>query len=530
MGGNDFSKDNSSELKEDLRSLERYIEELSLFLPLPIFSINPRGGIVDINQAAQKLSGYTETETIDKDISFLFKDKIKAKRIFEQVLKKESIKDEELILAASKKKEIPVSISGTVRKNSEGEIIGVFWAVSDITEIKKFQKELEKKVEERTKKVEEKAGELEESRKALMNILEDVEEEKNKTSAIIQNFTDGLLFFNEENKLFLVNPRAKDFLGAGEDVIGKSILELSELKYSSSFGMLLKLLGEEKKKVYREELVLKENLILEASAIPVLMAKEKLGTLVILHDITREKTVEKLKTEFVSLAAHQLRTPLSAIKWTLKMLLDGDLGEITKEQKNFIEKTYTTNERVIELINDLLNVTRIEEGKYLYKPIPADLEEICQLALSFYGEEIKKKAIEFEFKKSKNKLPQVIVDIEKIKIAFQNFINNAIRYTPVGGRVTVSLKHDKKEITVQIKDTGIGIPADQKERIFTKFFRGTNAMKLETEGSGLGLYIAKNIIEAHGGKIGFESEKDKGTTFYFTLPTKEESTESLTNP
>ena len=240
----------------------------------------------------------------------------------------------------------------------------------------------------------------------------------------------------------------------------------------------------------------------------------------VLHDISREKMVERMKTEFVSISAHQLRTPLSAIKWTLRMLLDGDLGEINPEQREFIDRTYNSNERMINLINDLLNVTRIEEGRYLHKPIMYDMGEIMEYVIKPYREEAAKRQVIFGLERTKKKLPKVLLDVEKIRLAVENLIDNAVRYTPPGGKVTVSLNCDKKEIVVSIKDTGVGIPKDQQERVFTKFFRGANVMKMETEGSGLGLFIARNIIESHGGKIWFESEEGKGTTFHFSIPVK----------
>ncbi|GAH23077.1 unnamed protein product, partial [marine sediment metagenome] len=219
-------------------------------------------------------------------------------------------------------------------------------------------------------------------------------------------------------------------------------------------------------------------------------------------------------------AAHQLRTPLSAIKWTLRMLLDGDLGKITEEQRGFIEKTYKSNERMISLINDLLDVTRIEEGRYLYKPVLTQIENVVQFVIDSFKEKIRRKKIKLEFKKPRKKLPEVRVDVEKVRLAINNLLDNAIRYTPVGGRVTTSLKCGKKEIELSVKDTGVGIPEDQKERVFTKFFRGANVMRMETEGTGLGLFITKNIIEAHGGRVWFESEENKGSVFHFTLPIK----------
>ena len=365
-------------------------------------------------------------------------------------------------------------------------------------------------------------------RSALMNILEDVNEarmkaeaEKNKTLAIITNFTDGLLAFDEEYSLNLFNPQAERFFNVTHnDVVGRSIIELSQI---SSLSHLIKMLGPKYiKNISRKELVLKEkeDLILEVSTISIIRQKEKIGTLVILHDITREKRIENMKTEFVSIAAHQLRTPLSAIKWTLKMFLAGDLGKITKEQKDFLNKTYQSNERMIVLINDLLNVTRIEEGRYLYKPALADFQDLIKLTIKPFKERVKRKKLKFKFKGLKEKIPKIKIDAEKIQIVIQNLFDNAIRYTPSGGEIIISLDCDKKEIKFSVKDNGMGISKKQEKRIFTKFFRGVNAVKMETEGSGLGLFIAKNIIEAHKGKIWFESEQGKGSTFSFSLPFK----------
>jgi signal transduction histidine kinase len=257
--------------------------------------------------------------------------------------------------------------------------------------------------------------------------------------------------------------------------------------------------------------------------------EEKIGTLIILRDITREKTIERLKTEFVSISAHQLRTPLSAVKWTLRMILDEDLGEISKEQREFLEKTYLSNERMIHLINDLLNITRIEEGRFLYNVKSQDIIEIAEGIISPVKEVAQRKGLRFEFQKSKTEIPKLELDPEKISLVFQNLLDNAVHYTKTGGLVKISIDclKNKKEILISVKDTGIGISKAQQKRVFTRFFRGTNAIKTETQGTGLGLFIAKNIVEAHGGRIWFESKENKGTTFYFTLPVKEEFGEFL---
>lgn len=383
--------------------------------------------------------------------------------------------------------------------------------------------EVREKKEEALREAERRTKDLEMARTALMNMLEDVEEarkkaeeERDKTQAIITNFTDGLLLLDAENKLSLINPHAEKFFNIKkEDIIGKTISELNTLP---AVRPVMDLVGEEVKGIFRKEAQLNENSVLEVSTVQILIEKEKFGTLVILHDVTREKLIERMKTEFVSLAAHQLRTPLSAIKWTLRILLDGDLGEINQEQHDFLEKTYASNERMISLINDLLNVTRIEEGRYIYKPTLTDLETVTQFVVNSYKEEVQRRQIKFEFKKPETPLPQVLIDVEKIRLSIQNLLDNAIRYTPAGGSVTVSFSRGKKEVEVSIKDTGLGIPKDQQKRVFAKFFRAANVMRTDTEGSGLGLFIAKNIIEAHNGRIWFESEENRGSTFHLALP------------
>ena len=273
--------------------------------------------------------------------------------------------------------------------------------------------------------------------------------------------------------------------------------------------------------ISRREFSLNEKTVFEASVLEVAGRVGKIGTLLIIHDISREKMVEKMKTEFVSIAAHQLRTPISAIKWTLRMILDGDLGPINDEQREFLDKTYKSNERMINLINDLLNVTRIEEGRQVYNPVVADIEEVIRGLVSNYEDMARQKNLHLTFEKAVPVIPTVKIDLEKIKLVVSNLVENALKYTPAGGKIFVTLGEEDGNAMVEVADTGIGIPAEQQDRIFTKYFRSANAIKAETEGTGLGLFIAKNIVEAHGGEIRFVSEPGRGTKFSFILPPAE---------
>lgn len=396
------------------------------------------------------------------------------------------------------------------------------------------QKSLKAKVKSRTKKLRELAEKREEiirrrtkglrkSRKALMNILEDVEEakdeveqERDKTAAMLDNLPEGILFFNSNKELSSINPQAREFFDLNDkEVVGQKVEELKD----TSLSQLIEVIGEGLEKVRRKELKLEEGLIVEVTTVSMVRA-QKIGTLVLVHDVTREKRVQRMKTEFVSVAAHQLRTPLSGIKWTLKMLLEEELGELNEQQREFVEKTYKSNQRMISLINDLLNVSRIEEGRYVYEPEVTSLENIVREVLGNLEEEITQGDIELVFDKPEEPT-SIKVDTEKLRLAVKNLIDNAVRYSPEGGRVEVTIKQKKEEVQFSVEDSGIGIPEEQQDRIFSKFFRASNATHKQTEGSGLGLFITKNIIESHEGEIWFESESGEGTTFYFTLPNAE---------
>ena len=238
--------------------------------------------------------------------------------------------------------------------------------------------------------------------------------------------------------------------------------------------------------------------------------------------IERERTASRVKSEFVSLAAHQLRTPLSATKWAMKMLLDGDLGALAKEQKEFLNKGYEANERMIRLVNDLLDVAKIEEGKFGYVFGHDDICHIINEAISDQTILAQKRNIKIVFHEPSQRFPKIKMDIQKIRLAMGNILENAINYTLPGGSVEIMIESlYPKYLEVLVKDNGVGIPKDQMARIFSKFFRGRNVISMQTDGSGLGLFIVKNIIKRHGGDIWLESEEGKGTTARFTLPIKE---------
>jgi len=240
-----------------------------------------------------------------------------------------------------------------------------------------------------------------------------------------------------------------------------------------------------------------------------------------------EEKIEKLikissiKADNLSISAHQIRTSLSALKWIIKMFIDGDLGKLNAEQENLMKKAYEDNDRGIEIVSELLLANKTEdivEKKYDFNEIDI-IELIDDSILDFRGEAYTKE-IEIIFLKPNKEFGTVYADKEKLRIIFQNLLENAIKYSKTHGKIFISLKEKNDFTEISIKDSGVGISEEGKSKIFEKFFRDTEAKKKEVTGTGIGLFTAKKIVEGHNGKIWFESNQDEGTTFFFTIPNK----------
>lgn len=232
----------------------------------------------------------------------------------------------------------------------------------------------------------------------------------------------------------------------------------------------------------------------------------------------RLEELDAVKSDFVSIAAHQLRTPLTGTKWSFLALLERETGQLNGEQKKIIEDGLDAINHAIKLINDLLNVAHIEEGKFGFNFKNESIEPIIQKAFERFEPLAGEKGIWLSLDFSKAKLPLISIDSEKIALVFDNLLDNAIKYTYPGGRVKLKTEFKNGKIVIIVQDSGIGIPRSQMSRVFTKFFRGENAILFQTSGTGLGLYMVKNIIDRHCGTVAVNSEENKGTTFTVELP------------
>ena len=227
--------------------------------------------------------------------------------------------------------------------------------------------------------------------------------------------------------------------------------------------------------------------------------------------------LDEAKTEFISMASHQLRTPLTSIKGYLDMVLQGDLGKVSATQRTVLSEAFLSSERMVTLINDFLNVSRLQTGKFVIDRTEGDLKEVVADQVNML--QVIAKQHDLVIKETVDKdVPQMNIDIDKLRQVIVNFIDNAIYYSKPGTAIRVKLARDKHYVEFTVKDTGIGVPEAEKSKLFTRFFRAQNARRRRPDGTGVGLFLAKKVVMLHGGEIIFESEEGKGSTFGFRLP------------
>jgi len=240
---------------------------------------------------------------------------------------------------------------------------------------------------------------------------------------------------------------------------------------------------------------------------------------IITRSFERLAEANRLKSEFVSIVSHQLRSPLSNLKWTIELLMSGKLGKIEEKQVEYFKIIKENSNRMHELVADLLTVSRIETAKLPFKKQLFSMEELVKKIINEYKPLANAYNVEVIFKNQKQ-LPNVFSDPSRIELVVENLLDNAIRYVTDKGKVEIELSKKNNHVRFSIKDNGVGIPQQDKKYIFQKFFRSENVLKKQTKGSGLGLYISKAIVERAKGKIGFDSEERKGSTFWFMVPIK----------
>lgn len=247
----------------------------------------------------------------------------------------------------------------------------------------------------------------------------------------------------------------------------------------------------------------------------------------------RLRQLDATKDEFVSMASHQLRTPLTSVKGYLSMVLEGDAGKLNPTQEKLLKEAFTSSERMVRLIGDFLNVSRLRTGKFVIERKPVNMAELVKGEVTQLKPTAEARELSLTYEQPKD-FPEMDIDKSKIQQVVMNFLDNAIFYSKPGGKITVELYQKQNDIIFKVKDQGIGVPDDEKKRLFTKFYRASNARKQRPDGTGIGLFMAQKVIIAHGGAVIFESKEGEGSTFGFRLPLKlsaadKERAESVTN-
>ncbi|MBK9711639.1 MAG: GAF domain-containing protein [Kouleothrix sp.] len=338
--------------------------------------------------------------------------------------------------------------------------------------------------------------------------LQQREEEISKTLAILRSIADGVVVGDRLGRVRMINPAAEAILG----VSAKSFLgrQMSELP-----GVPPEIQRDQPEAV--QQLQIGER-ALRAHFAPVRSSgNEWLGGVVVYHDISREVLADRLKSEFIATASHELRTPLTSIRGYVDLLLLGTLGAVSQPQGEFLKVVKHNVARLVELIDDLLDVSKVEAGEIRLRREPIDLSEVLyEVGESLYSQFTERHislAIDVQAG-----LPKVMADRQRMRQVAVNLVGNACKYTPRGGHVDVLLRNGGDQLRVDVTDTGVGIREEARRHIFTPFFRADNPLRDEVSGTGLGLSITKKLVELHGGEIWFDTREGQGTTFSFTLP------------
>jgi signal transduction histidine kinase len=226
------------------------------------------------------------------------------------------------------------------------------------------------------------------------------------------------------------------------------------------------------------------------------------------------RQMDETKDDFISMASHQLRTPLTSVKGYISMVLEGDAGKINHKQREMLQQSFFSSQRMVYLIADLLNVSRLKTGKFVIEPTTVNLAQIVKEELEQLEETAASRSLKLTYDKPKE-FPDLMLDETKIRQVIMNFVDNAIYYTPGGGHIQVHLKDNKDTVELRVEDDGIGVPKSEQPHLFTKFYRAGNARKARPDGTGLGLFMAKKVVVAQGGSVIFESQEGKGSTFGF---------------
>jgi NtrC-family two-component system sensor histidine kinase KinB len=389
--------------------------------------------------------------------------------------------------------------------------------VSDI-----FGQEINKRIEQNTQEISKKYESIIEksskNEEMVWNKYNRALSEKKQTDAVIRSVAEGLLVVDAQGKVVMMNPAAERLLGVSrKDKIGKPVDE--SLKEEQLVSMVKDSNGKEGREIELLSQNSETNKTIRASSAVIENENgQTIGMVSVLSDITKQKEIDRLKSSFVANVTHELRTPLVSIDKSINLLLTKTGGGLSESQEQFLSIAARNCKRLSLLINDLLDLAKLEAGKMNIILAPCVIDQVIRESIDGLSAWANAKTVAIVNKPAEN-LPQVKIDADKIIQVLNNLIGNAIKFTPANGTITVRAQvYKDREIVVSVQDTGMGIAQNELEKVFDKFYQTGERVATDVSGTGIGLSIAKEIVQLHGGKIWVESENGQGAKFSFTVP------------
>lgn len=512
------------ELKKKTEELQKFRQAVDTSFDHTIIT-DADGRILYANRAAEVLTGYAQEEMLGKTPALWGKQM--PREFYETFWRTIKIEKNGYAGEMTNKRKNGTKYLASLRVGSvldeKGEVKFFVGVERDITEERKFQLRIVRH-----------AAELEQANTRIV-------EEKDRSEKILQmlkSLGEGVFATDEAERIIFMNERA-------EYISGKTLKDVENNTSSEIFSFLKRKEGASQVLRMAQTTLARKStfifpegtfLILSNKEIPVSGAcspirnekQEIIGTVTIFQDITKKHELDQMKDTFLSVAAHQLRTPLGSMRWSMELLLDGDLGKLPKGALEVMQQIYNNSERMILLVDDLLDMARMTESKGREEKRMSDIGIILGEVVKVMNAEGKRRGVKIIFKKPSTPLPLTAVSPKHFYEAFENLISNALKYNKENGSVMLTLNEKPDKFLITVTDTGIGIPKEDQSSIFSKFFRAKNAVLKETEGSGLGLSVVKSYLEESGASIRFESTEGVGTTFFVELPIQ--STKSTSIP
>ncbi|MDD5721324.1 MAG: PAS domain S-box protein [Candidatus Pacebacteria bacterium] len=492
----DYVKSHKLEMSESEQKFRLIAESVNN----AIITFDDAGLVVYWNKSAKRIFGYDEREVLGKSF----------------ILGKNEKENNWNV-----EKNTSVEIIG-VRKNGEEFPLKVSYSSWKIG-VKIFHTAIARDV-----------GRYRESEQKLRDYAQKMEEGKAFDDALLLSIADGILVTDTIGRITYINKALEGLCGMKSSELlhhdlDESIPFFDEFKRRvprDKRPIYIALDAEKRKEFssvaksatfYLANKKSKRLIPLSISSAPLVIDGSVRGAIGVWRDITNEKEINKAKDEFLSLAAHQLRTPLTTISLTTEMLMKNVVGDINKENRKYLKSIFKEVKNMTEMVQTFLNISRIEMGKFEIKPKPVKLfEEIEEIAEAVLPQ-INHKKVRFKKKYDKN-LPTLNLDRRVFRIILENLLSNAIKYSRLNGQITLLAKETSNNAIIQVTDNGIGIPKKDQDKIFTKMFRAKNVSEIKSNGSGLGLYLVKNLAEQNGYKVSVKSKEGKGTTFSISLP------------